>query len=192
MMIPLWFTGGMGLGEDIAVIPSCPLCGESLGYIMVTENYNKPFPGTPVVPVVCESCYGKHLKKGVLIISGEPGKITDTRMVVLKEDAFKKLFPKNEVENERVSFMDPDEFTKLFGKFTSMKPPKLGSAKPKSLKELMADIKKLDVASTKTSKEMDKTLKELGLEEQAAHLRKLEADTRKKIKELNKSLKEFK
>lgn len=112
-------------GTGIATIPVCPLCGGKIGEVLMSRDFNKPFPGQPVVSKVCKKCFEKYLIEGVMVQAVDENGNPTSRMLVGEEDAIKKILKdlnpdlysktKNSLKYGRTVRMDEKLFEKIFG-----------------------------------------------------------------------------
>ena len=79
-------TNKSALCGEITLVHDCMICRREV-ILMAKRDYVKlPEKGT-TLPQVCEECREKYLKEGILLINPDTG-----RLVVLKEEAFKRIF----------------------------------------------------------------------------------------------------
>ena len=91
----------MELGE-VTLVKGCMICHEEV-ILMATRRIKKavlPEKGS-ILPEVCSKCKEKYLKEGILLINPNNG-----RLVVLKEDAFKRIFSNTSIPPKRIAFAE--------------------------------------------------------------------------------------
>jgi hypothetical protein len=78
------------MDKSYVTLEQCILCHEDTGNLMLDRRLRETFEMHTTFPTsVCDKCKEKYLKKGVMLVNPETGSL-----VVLKEEAFKRIFDK--------------------------------------------------------------------------------------------------
>lgn len=91
----------------------CPICGQDSGVVLSTTIENgelkKVFDKKRYVDptIVCPTCREKYLTNGILLINP-----TSLNLVVLKMEAYLRLFPNPVITNDHIVFAE-DELIKI-------------------------------------------------------------------------------
>jgi hypothetical protein len=90
----------------------CPICQDTdnpMG-ILMDRRLKDTFEGRyTVIPTsVCDKCKKTYLKKGIMLINPQSGKL-----VVIKDRAFRKVFPGKPYPKHRICFADDELIVKL-------------------------------------------------------------------------------
>lgn len=76
--------------KSYVTLAVCPICGKENGEILMDRRLKPVFEKHTTNPVgVCEKCREKYLKHGVMLVN-----MNSARLVVIKDEAFKRLFNK--------------------------------------------------------------------------------------------------
>jgi len=97
-------------------ISQCIICGEDKNEIMLLgAAYKEQAPMHMVMTVEpCDKCREKYLSVGILLVEAEENdkgdRIPTSRVLVLKEEAFKRVFPEMTVPEKRIAFVEKEVF----------------------------------------------------------------------------------
>lgn len=104
---------GARLGE-VTIVKGCMICQEEQ-ILLATRDQRQPLPEKDsILPQVCEKCSKKYLVEGILLINPNNG-----RLIVIKEEAFKKIFSDTDMDKAlkmRICFTDDELLDKLEGR----------------------------------------------------------------------------
>jgi len=86
----------------------CVICNEGTGVLLDRRLQKSLEPRTTSPTEVCEKCREKYLKNGTMLINPKTG-----RLAVIRDEAFKRVFPKMSAP-KKICFVESDEvFEKL-------------------------------------------------------------------------------
>lgn len=91
---------------------NCLICNKPIG-ILLDKRLKNSLPKEQRTLEVCDKCMAKYLKEGVCMIEAEPikengkeGFETNGSFAVIKDNAFKQLFPNMEIPEHKRVFVE--------------------------------------------------------------------------------------
>lgn len=96
------------MSKSYVTIELCPICHKETGSLLLDRRLKDTFEMHTIIPShVCEKCRSKYLGKGVMMINPQTGSI-----VVIKEEAFKRLFNKP-IPQGKIAFAEEEVLSRL-------------------------------------------------------------------------------
>lgn len=93
--------------KSYVTIAVCPICHKETGELLLDRRLRNKFNMHTVTPNPCDKCKEKYLKKGVMLINPQNG-----RLAVIKTSAFKRIF-NAKVPTKKIAYTDDEVLDKL-------------------------------------------------------------------------------
>ncbi len=111
----------MKLG-DVTMVKDCMVCRREV-ILLARKNAKAEMPEKgSILPQVCPDCREKYLKEGLLMINPE-----NADYLVIKDEAFKGLFPEADLKGHRIVFTEQrvieairDKYKELHGELPTI------------------------------------------------------------------------
>jgi hypothetical protein len=107
----------MIMDKSYVTMEKCVICGKPTNALFLDRRLRSVFERYTTTPTsVCDACRKKYLSEGVMMINPQSG-----RLLVLKDEAFKRLFPQIPIPKGKITFAEEEVFERIQGMQQKMK-----------------------------------------------------------------------